>query len=124
MLADPSEDLRPVWEVNDIRALVQHAFNKRACLFQIKIAQALYAGKDTIACSLTGSGKTLTFFIPLLMKKADGEERTSIIVTPLNLLGKQMEDDMKASEITTVAVSRDTAKTSLFKICILLLKVN
>jgi hypothetical protein len=58
------------------------------------------------------------------MKKADGEERTSIIVTPLNLLGKQMEDDMKASEITTVAVSHDTAKTSLFKVCILLLKVN
>jgi hypothetical protein len=58
------------------------------------------------------------------MKKVDGEERTSIIVTPLNLLGKQMEDDMKASEITTVAVSCDTAKTSLFKVCILLLKVN
>ena len=60
--------------------------------------------------------KTLTFFILILMKKADGEERTSIIVTPLNLLGRQMEADMKNSEVTTIAVSHDTetAKTHIF----------
>ena len=104
----------PVWQVDAIHALVQCVFNKHTCLFQIRIAQALYAGKDIIACSPTGSGKTLTFFIPILMKKADGKERTSIIVTPLNLLGRQMEADMKNSEITTIAVSHETAKTHVF----------
>ena len=110
----------PVWQVDAIHALVQCVFNKHTCLFQIRIAQALYAGKDIIACSPTGSGKTLTFFIPILMKKADGKERTSIIVTPLNLLGRQMEADMKNSEITTIAVSHETAKTHVFKVCIML----
>ena len=30
-------------------------FNKRPCYFQIKVAQALYAGKDVVACAPTGA---------------------------------------------------------------------
>ena len=60
----------------------------------------------------------------MLMKKADGEERTSIVVTSLNLLGKPMEDDTRKSEITTIALSRETAKTSLFKVQTYLTIIN
>ena len=117
-----SSHMNPVWQVNAICALVQHVFNKCACLFQIRITQALYAGKDIITCSPTRSGKTIAFFILILMKKADGKERTSIIVTPLNLLGRQMEADMKNSEITTIAVSCETAETHVFKVYIMLVR--
>ena len=98
--------MNPVWQVDTIHTLVQCVFNKHACLFQIRITEALYARKDIIACSPTGLRKTLTFFILIPMKKVDGKERTSIIVTPLNPLDRQVKADMKNSELTTIAVSR------------------
>ena len=60
------------WSVTKIRNLVQAKFNKQACWFQIKVATvALYAGKDVVACTATGAGKTLSFWIPLLMAIED-----------------------------------------------------
>ena len=55
------------WSTQDVRNLVQNKFRKRPCYFQIKVAQTLYAGKDVVACAPTGAGKTLTFWIPILM---------------------------------------------------------
>jgi hypothetical protein len=40
------------WSVQEIWDLVQAKFNKRACWFQVKVAMALYAGKDVIACMM------------------------------------------------------------------------
>ena len=76
------------WSTQDVRDLVQKRFNKRPCYFQIKVAQALYAGKDVVACAPTGAGKTLTvtFWIPILMALEEGEDKMSIFVTPLNLI--------------------------------------
>lgn len=56
---------------------------------QVKIALALYAGKDVIRCAATGSGKTLSFWIPLLMALEDRMDKMTMVVTPLNLLNKQ-----------------------------------
>ncbi|KAF8219595.1 hypothetical protein L208DRAFT_1202823, partial [Tricholoma matsutake] len=50
------------WSVKDIRNLVQQKFEKRPCWMQVKIALALYAGKDVIGCAATGA---LSFWIPL-----------------------------------------------------------
>ncbi|KAF8155084.1 hypothetical protein BJ912DRAFT_1013672, partial [Pholiota molesta] len=72
-----------------IRDLTQAKFGKRACWYQVKTALALYEGKHVIGCAPTGAGKTLSFWIPLLMALEDGKDKMSIVVTPLNLLGKQ-----------------------------------
>ena len=51
-------------------------------MFQIKVA--LYEGNNFIACAATGAGKTLTFWILLLITLGDGmKDLTVIIVTPL-----------------------------------------
>ena len=76
------------WTTIKIRDLVQTTFGKWPCWFQIKVAQALYAGKDVIGCAPTGAGKTLSFWIPLLMALKEGEDKMTFVVTPLNLLGK------------------------------------
>jgi superfamily II DNA/RNA helicase len=79
------------WTVQEIRDLVQKKFGKRPCWYQVKTALALYAGKDVIGCAPTGAGKTLSFWIPLLMALEDSRDAMTIVVTPLNLLGKQNE---------------------------------
>ncbi|KAF8319139.1 P-loop containing nucleoside triphosphate hydrolase protein [Amanita rubescens] len=77
------------WHVNDVRELTMKKLGKRPCWLQIQSALALYSGKDVITCAATGFGKTLTFWIPLLMAMEEGYDKLSIVVTPLNLLGKQ-----------------------------------
>ena len=39
---------RPPWNTTRIGKLVEEKFQKRACLFQIKTAMALYEGKDVV----------------------------------------------------------------------------
>ena len=43
--------LAAAWSIEDIRNLVQRKFEKRPCWVQVKIALALYAGKDVIGCA-------------------------------------------------------------------------
>ena len=83
--------------------LVQNRFRKRPCYFQIKVAQALYAGKDVVACAPTGAGKTLTFWIPILMAPEDGKDKMSIVMTPLNLLRKQNKEALDKAGIKGIA---------------------
>ena len=80
------------WSVEKVRDLVQAKFGKRPCWYQVKTALALYAGKDVIGCAPTGAGKTLSFWIPLLMALEEGRDAMTIVVTPLNLLGKQNQE--------------------------------
>ena len=58
------------WNAMNIRELVQKRFQKQACWFQIQIAIALYEGRDVVGIASTGVGKTLSFWIPLLMALA------------------------------------------------------
>ena len=106
------------WSTQDVRDLVQNRFRKRPCYFQIKVAQALsrYAGKDVIACAPTGAGKTLTFWIPIVMALEEGEDKMSIVVTPLNLLGKQNKEALDAAGINGIVVSRRNASPETFKV--------
>ncbi|KAG1721898.1 uncharacterized protein EDB91DRAFT_1003178, partial [Suillus paluster] len=56
------------------------------CLWQIEVVHIILRGdKDVISIAATGSGKTLTFWMPLLFRPQD----IQIIVTPLNLLRTQ-----------------------------------
>src|SRR5271168_2592432 len=104
------------WSIEDIRNLVQRTFGKCPCWMQVKIALALYAGKDVIGCAATGAGKTLSFWIPLLMALEDGMDKMTIVVTPLNLLGKQNVEVLENAGLSAVAVCRLNANPETFKV--------
>ena len=104
------------WSIEDIRNLVQRKFGKRACWVQVQIALALYSGKDVIGCAATRSGKTLSFWIPLLMALEEGLDKMTIVVTPLNLLGKQNVQLLENAGLSAVAVSRENANPETFRV--------
>ena len=88
MAAPPSlpPNLSPVPSLLDIYARTYNVFGIRPCLWQIKVTETLLqGGKDIICIAGTGMGKTLTFWMPLLFQSGG----IQIVVTPLNLLGKQ-----------------------------------
>lgn len=82
----------------------------------MQAALGLYGGKDVIVCAATGFRKTLTFWIPLLMALDEGQDKLTIIVTPLNLLGRQNVDNLKEVGITVVAVDAETLNEDLYKV--------
>ncbi|KAH9942663.1 P-loop containing nucleoside triphosphate hydrolase protein [Amylocystis lapponica] len=104
------------WDIKRIRELVKKKFNKRACLWQIKVALALYKGKDVVAIVATGLGKTLSFWIALLMALEDGRDSMMIVVTPLNLPGKQNTDLLAKADISAIAISAENATEATFKV--------
>ncbi|KAI0636166.1 P-loop containing nucleoside triphosphate hydrolase protein [Trametes polyzona] len=79
---------------------------RRPCLWQCETALAILKGdKDVICISGTGSGKTLTFWMPLLFRP-DGIQ---VIVTPLNLLGCQNQRQLEQLGIRAIAIRGETA---------------
>ncbi|KAF5381314.1 hypothetical protein D9615_008286 [Tricholomella constricta] len=98
-----------------IRDLVYRKFNKRACWLQIKIALSLRAGNDVVACAPTGAGKTLSFWIALLMALEEDGNKMIFVVTPLNLLGKQNVDTLDHAGLKAIAVSRENATAQTYK---------
>ncbi|KAG6824263.1 hypothetical protein H0H92_007515 [Tricholoma furcatifolium] len=101
------------WSIKDIRDLVEKRFGKRPCWFQIKVALALRSGKDVVGCAATGAGKTLSFWIALLMALAEGEDKMIFVVTPLNLLGKQNATTLEKAGLRATAVSSENANTTI-----------
>jgi len=75
-----------------------------------------YQGKDVVACAPTGAGKTLSFWIPLLMAIKDGINAMVIVVTPSNLLGKQNVESLGKMGLTGVAVDHESANAKTFKV--------
>lgn len=73
------------------RASALQAFGFEPCLWQLKVSLASLRGdKHILSISRTGSGKTLTFWLPILhVLASDG---MIIVVVPLKLLGKQNLD--------------------------------
>jgi superfamily II DNA/RNA helicase len=96
---------------------VEKKLGKRPCWFQIQIALAIYNKKDVIGTAATGSGKTLSFWIALLMVLDDGEDKMELIVTPLNILGKQTIRDLASAGINAIAVSKENATKQTFEVC-------
>ena len=110
-------EVQSMWNVARIREVVFQKLGKRPCWFQIQVAQALYMKqKDVIGISATGSGKTLSFWIPLIMALEEGHDKMTIVVTPLNLLGKQNVADLQQAGITAVAISAENASPEVFEV--------
>ncbi|EKM75475.1 hypothetical protein AGABI1DRAFT_21298, partial [Agaricus bisporus var. burnettii JB137-S8] len=98
-----------------ITDLVQRRFKKRPCWYQIEVAKAFYAGRDVIGCAPTGAGKTLSFWIPLLMAQEENPGRILFVISPLNVLAAQNVATLLEVGISAVAVAAENATASTFK---------
>ncbi|KAG2065823.1 hypothetical protein BDR04DRAFT_960779, partial [Suillus decipiens] len=76
------------------------------CLWQVKTALALLKGnKDILCIAGMGMGKTLGFWIPLLF----WINSIQLVVTLLNLLGKQNTMSLAKAGIHAIAINAETA---------------
>ncbi|OCH86117.1 P-loop containing nucleoside triphosphate hydrolase protein [Obba rivulosa] len=70
----------------------------------LKISRSLYEKQNNVVTiAATGSGKTLSFWIPLLMALEDKQDKFIIVVTPLNILGRQNAETLTAAGISAVS---------------------
>ncbi|KAJ6570683.1 P-loop containing nucleoside triphosphate hydrolase protein [Mycena sp. CBHHK59/15] len=98
--------------LSEIRDKVQAVFGYRPCLWQLKVVRAiLKRDRDVASIAATGSGKTLTFWMPLLFIP-DGIQ---IVVTPLNILGKQNVDSLAKVGISAITITAETASEENFQ---------
>ncbi|KAF7964372.1 hypothetical protein HWV62_9299, partial [Athelia sp. TMB] len=95
----------------EIRQKTQDVLGYRPCLWQIRVCEAIIKhDRDVIAIAATGSGKTLTFWVPLLFKK-DGIQ---VVITPLNVLGKQSVQSLAKMGIQGITVTAENATKETF----------
>ncbi|KIK72327.1 hypothetical protein PAXRUDRAFT_180866, partial [Paxillus rubicundulus Ve08.2h10] len=95
----------------DIRQRALESFGVWPCLWQLKVAEALLKGdKDVVCTAGTGMGKTLGFWLPLLFHP----EGIQIVITPLNLLGKQNAASLARAGIRAIAINSETSTSSNF----------
>ncbi|KAJ7207018.1 hypothetical protein C8J57DRAFT_1727419 [Mycena rebaudengoi] len=98
--------------LSEIRDKIEAVFGYRPCLWQIKVVRAiLKRDRDVVSIAATGSGKTLTFWMPLLFIP-DGIQ---IVVTSLNILGKQNVDSLAKVGISAITITADTATAENFR---------
>ena len=99
---------------NEIRQKTFEQFGFVPCLWQIRVVEAILKhDHDVLSIAATGSGKTLTFWMPLLFH----ERGIQIVISPLNLLGKQNVDDLTAKYINAIAVTAKNATSQTFQVC-------
>ncbi|KIJ50466.1 hypothetical protein M422DRAFT_245751 [Sphaerobolus stellatus SS14] len=97
---------------SQMRVDTKQAFGVTPCIGQLKVVHAQMQKKsDVVFISGTGSGKTLTFWMPMLYEK----ESITILVTPLNLLGKQTADRLQKAGIKAINLTKHTATDEAMK---------
>ena len=69
--------------------------------------------KDVVVEAVTGSGKTLSYFMPLLFSP----DAVIVIVTALKVLGDQFEKDARAAGFSAISVTADNDTDEVFKVC-------
>jgi superfamily II DNA helicase RecQ len=98
--------------LSQIRSVTQAKFGVRPCLWQLKVAEVLLKGDCDVLCTAgTGMGKTLAFWIPLLFHQG-----IQIVITPLNMLGKQNAASLAKAGIRAISISSETATPANFAV--------
>jgi len=101
----------------NIKIAAQEKFGITPCTWQLQSARYQLEKKDVVTISPTGSGKTLTFWIPLLFNT----NGIMVIVTPLNILGQKNQKEAEELGFPAINLCKETATDEAFKVCILLL---
>lgn len=96
----------------DVQRDVEKVFGFKPCLWQIRVVRAVLAGEDVITIAPTGSGKSLTYWIPLLYIK----HGITVVVTPLKLLGTQFVETLRDNGICAVSITAANATNELFEV--------
>ena len=70
---------------------------------QSQAIPAAMAGKDLLACAMTGSGKTAAFLLPILHKLIDKPRRTTraLVITPTRELAAQIVEALNEMAVHT-----------------------
>ena len=98
--------------LSDIRSLSHSIFHHYPCIWQAKAVEAiLKRDRDVIIIAGTGMGKTLTFWMPLLFLPAG---HIQVVITPLNLLGRQNVELLEKAGMKAIFIGADTATTENF----------
>jgi superfamily II DNA or RNA helicase len=90
-----------------MRTMVQEHFGFVPCNWQVQAAQAQLKQRDVVTLSPTGSGKTLTFWIPLLFNNGG----ITILITPLTILGEKNVTELQQMLLTS------KHRSTLFSFC-------
>lgn len=98
--------------IAELRDKIKEVFGITPCNFQVRDAIAQLERKDCITIARTGSGKTLTFWAPLLFN----DNGIIIVVTALNILGEQNVAELASLRISAINVTAETATDTLFKV--------
>ncbi|KII90675.1 hypothetical protein PLICRDRAFT_697180 [Plicaturopsis crispa FD-325 SS-3] len=107
----PKPPKRPLPSLLEIREKTFKLLGHRPCLWQIRAVEAILKHDQDVVCiSATGSGKTLTFWMPLLFTQG-----IQVIITPLNLLGNQNVQDLARLGIPAIAIDANTATAENFR---------
>ena len=95
-----------------VQERVKEVFSFMPCLWQIHVVRAILTGDDVITIAKTGSGKSMTYWMPVLFIKY----RISIIVTPLKLLGSQFAQMLEENRISAISITVANATNELFEV--------
>ena len=85
-----------------LKGLKELGFTRPTPIQAEAIPSAL-AGRDILACAMTGSGKTAAFLLPILHHLIDKPRRTTrtLILTPTRELAAQILEDCNAMAVHT-----------------------
>src|SRR5882762_10775544 len=78
----------------------------------MSVVRAILTGDDVITIAKTGSGKSMTYWMPVLFIKYG----ISIIVTPLKLLGSQFSQMLEENHINAISIMAANATNELFEV--------
>ena len=96
----------------EVQRDVEKVFGFKPCLWQIWVVHAILAGEDVITIAPTGSGKSLTCWMPLLYIK----HGITVVVSPLKLLGTQFVEMLGDNGISAVSIMAANATNELFEV--------
>ena len=101
-------------DLSQIRAKTEAALGLHPCLWQLKVVEAILKCDQDVICIVgTGMGKTLTSWMPLLFQPQDSLQ---IIITPLNILGKQNVTSLIKASWRAIFIRADTATAENFHV--------
>lgn len=98
--------------IQEVRDKCQAVFGVRPCLWQCKVLEATLKRSNVVVDVGTGAGKTLSFFLPLLFQPRG----IQIIVTALNILGKQNVATLNKAKISAISISGETSTPQNFRV--------